>query len=120
MSEQDGGRKCVGDKLIARKGRAVMKAYKAGEIPFVGSRLDVYRGNAVATGYGKKALRQKDLKYNKFCVLVSRKKSEVAKKQFKGGKAWGGKQATTYKAKSASTRKTRKNKKTRKNRRNTN
>lgn len=113
MSEQEGGKKCVGDKLIARKGREVMKAYKAGDIPFVGSRLDVYRGNAVATGYGKKALRQKDLKYNKFCVLVSRKKSDVAKKQFKGGKAWGGKQATPYKPKTRKTRKSRR--KTRKN-----
>jgi hypothetical protein len=113
MSEQEGGKKCIGDKLVARKGGEVMKAYKAGEIPFVGSRLDVYRGNAVATGYGKKALRQKDLKYNKFCVLVSRKKSAVAKKQFKGGKAWGGKQATPYKSKSRKTRKSRR--KTRKN-----
>lgn len=115
MSGQEGGRKFAGDKLVARKGGAVMKAYKAGEIPFVGTRLDVYRGNAVATGYGKKALRQKDLTYNKFGNLVSRRKSEVAKKQFKGGKAWGGKQATPYKAKSA-THKTRKNKKSRRTR----
>lgn len=99
-AQQEGGRKCPGDKLVVRKGPKVAAAYKRGEIPRVGSRLDVYRGNALQTTGG---LHQKDLVYNKQCSkVVSKAKSQRGKsllKNFKGKQAplFGSKKRKTMK-----------------------